>query len=183
MQDALMNCEEYLVRIMVGGLGGKEIVEKTDSTQWELLISYTGCPNISERVSYMLERATNEVLIAGWIGTPLIKQLRDLKSKGIDIKAITHKPSDARNEPFLQEVNKGYQELINIIGLENISTKQEMHGRAIIVDNKAIIGSMDTTSDSLTGPHIEFAIYTDDVDTVRKIRAYFKSIFTPLKTP
>ena len=54
---------------------------------------------------------------------------------------------------------------------------RSIEGRARIVDNKAIIGSIDLDSYSLTGPRIEFAVYTEDVEIVRKLRSYFKQKF------
>jgi phosphatidylserine/phosphatidylglycerophosphate/cardiolipin synthase-like enzyme len=80
-----------------------------------------------------------------------------------------------------KEKEKAFAELLAFIGKESISTKSEFHGRAIIVDNKAIIGSMDIDSYSLTGARIEFAVYTEDPEVVRKLRNYFNQTFSPLK--
>jgi len=181
VQDARLRCEVFLKEIFVGGLGGKEIVEKVEEGKWELLINDAKCQPITARIYEMLERATGEVLITGWIGTLLLEKIRELKSKGIDVKVITHSAKDAKGQPWAQEIERAYKELITLIGLENISSKPELHGRTIIVDNKAIVGSMDMNAYSLTGPHVEFAIYTEDVETVRQLRSYFKEMFVPLK--
>ena len=56
----------------------------------------------------------------------------------------------------------------------------ECHLRVLLVDNKALVGSMDFNAISLTGTHREFAIYTEIPEIVRSIRNYFDQIFTPL---
>lgn len=71
------------------------------------------------------------------------------------------------------------KESISIIEKDHISLKPEFHGRAIVVDNKALIGSMDLDSYSLTGTRIEFAAYTEDPKIVRSLRNYFNQIFIP----
>ena len=80
-----------------------------------------------------------------------------------------------------QEKEKAYQELISIIGPNNICTRRDFHGRAIIIDNKAFIGSMDLDSYSLTGPRNEIAIFTENPTIVRGIRNYFNENFIPMK--
>jgi hypothetical protein len=58
---------------------------------------------------------------------------------------------------------------------------RDFHGRAIVIDNKAFIRSMDLDSYSLTGPRIEFAIFTENPKIVRSIRKYFNASFSPAK--
>ena len=179
-QLAKQRCEEFLVDIFVGGLGGKEIAERREVSQWELLINDVDCRHATDRIYQMLEQATGEVLLMGWVGTDCLPKLKELKNKGVTIQAVTHKPSEMKS-PVPKDIGEGYTNLVKILGKTNVSTNRELHGRAIIVDNKALIGSMDMNAHSLSGEHREFAIYTEDVDTVRKIRAYFKKIFVPLK--
>jgi len=179
-QNARLRCEEFLVDIFVGGLGGKEIGEKREVSRWELLINDVDCRHITDRIYQMLEQATGEVSIMGWVGTDCLPKLRELKNKGITIQAVTHKPSEMK-APVPKDLQGGFTNLIKTLGKTNVSTNRELHGRAIIVDNKALIGSMDMNAHSLSGEHREFAVYTEDVDTVRKIRTYFKKIFVPLE--
>ena len=180
LQNARMRCEEFLVDIFVGGLGAKEIVERREINRWELLINDVDCRHITSRIYEMLEQATGEILLMGWVGTDCLPKLAELKSKGVTIQAVTHKPSEMKS-PVPKDIQQGYTNLIKMLGKTNVSTNRELHGRAIIIDNKALIGSMDVNAHSLSGEHREFAVYTEDVDTVRKIRAYFKKIFVPLK--
>ena len=180
LQNARMRCEEFLVDIFVGGLGAKEIVERREINRWELLINDVDCRHITSRIYEMLEQATGEILLMGWVGTDCLPKLAELKSKGVTIQAVTHKPSEMKS-PVPKDIQQGYTNLIKMLGKTNVSTNREPHGRAIIIDNKALIGSMDVNAHSLSGEHREFAVYTEDVDTVRKIRAYFKKIFVPLK--
>jgi len=179
LQDARLRCEEFLVDIFVGGLGGKEIAERREVTQWELLINDIDCHHITERVYQMLEQAVGEVSIMGWVGTDCLPKLKELRSKGVTIQAVTHKPSELKS-PVPKDIQEGYTNLVKILGKMNVSTNRQLHGRAIVVDNKALIGSMDLNAHSLSGEHKEFAVYTDDVDTVRKLRTYFREIFVPL---
>jgi phosphatidylserine/phosphatidylglycerophosphate/cardiolipin synthase-like enzyme len=116
----------------------------------------------------------------GWVGTDCLPKFKELKTAGITIRAVTHNPNE-RKAPVDPDIQKSYSELVDILGLENVSVNRLLHGRALIVDNKALIGSMDLNSDSLSGEHIEFAIYTEDVDVVRSLRAYFEKMFKPLK--
>jgi len=178
-QDARLQCEEFLVDIFVGGLGGKEIVERREVTRWELLINDIDCHHITERVYQMLEQAVGEVLIMGWVGTDCLPKLKELISKDVTIQAVTHKPSELKS-PVSKDIQEGYTNLVKILGKMNVSTNRQLHGRAIVVDNKALIGSMDLNAHSLSGEHKEFAVYTEDADTVRKLRTYFRKIFVPL---
>lgn len=181
IQDARLRCEEFLVDVFVGGLGAREIVKEAIGSKWELLTNDVNCQLITERIYEMLDQATGEVLLTGWMGTLLIKKLKQLRGKGIEIRIITHAAREAKGQPWAQEIHRAYRELKKVLGDENIVTRPELHGRTVIVDNKAIIGSMDLNAYSLTGPHIEFAVYTEDVDTVRRMRSYFKKMFTPLE--
>lgn len=180
LQNARLQCEEFLVDIFVGGLRGKEIIERREVSRWELLINDVDCHHVTERINQMFKEATGEVLLMGWVGTDCLPELRELTNKGVTIQAVAHKPSEMKS-PVPKDIQQGFTGLIKIVGKTNVSTNRELHGRAIIVDNKALIGSMDLNSHSLSGEHREFAVYTEDVDTVRKIRTYFKKIFTPLE--
>lgn len=179
-QNIRIRCEEFLDHIFIGGLGAKEISEETKITRWELLINDINNRQITERIYEMLRDATTCVLMMGWIGTDCLPKLNELKNAGVTIRAVTHKPGEFKASPP-KDIQKGYAELIKLIGLNNISVNPLLHGRALIVDNKALVGSMDLNAYSLSGQHVEFAIYTEDVDTVRRLRSYFESMFKPLK--
>ncbi len=180
LQDIKLRGEEFLDEIFVGGFGSKEIQEVKTETPWELLINDARNRQIQDRVYEMLKGATTSVFLIGWIGTDCIPKIKELKDAKITVKAITHKPAEFKS-PVSQELQKGYTELISLIGLSNVSTNPLLHGRALIVDNKALIGSMDFNAHSLSGEHIEFAIYTEDAVSVRKLRDYFETTFKPLK--
>jgi len=180
LQDIRLRCEEFLDEIFIGGLGSKEIEEVKKVTPWELLINDVHTRQIQDRVYEMLKGAITSVFLIGWIGTDCIPKIKELKDAKITVKAITHKPAEFKS-PVSQELQKGYTELISLIGLSNVSTNPLLHGRALIVDNKALIGSMDFNAHSLSGEHIEFAIYTEDAVSVRKLRDYFETTFKPLK--
>ena len=180
IQVAKHRCEQFLVDIFVGGLKGREIIERREVSRWELLINDVDCRDVTDRINQLLQQATGEVLLMGWVGTDCLPRLKELKSQGLTIQAVTHKPSEMK-APVPKDIQQGYANLIKLLGKANVSTNRELHGRALIVDNKALIGSMDLNSFSLSGEHREFAIYTEDIYTVRKIRVYFKKIFVPLK--
>lgn len=177
---ARQQCEEFLVDIFVGGLGGKEIIERKAVSPLELLINDVDYRQITDCINLMLQQATGEVLLMGWVGTDCLPKLKELKNQGVTIQAVTHKPSEMKAS-VPKDIQQGFTNLIKILGETNVSINRELHGRAIIVDNKTLIGSMDFNSFSLSGEHREFAVYTEDIDTVRKLRAYFKRIFVPLK--
>jgi len=180
LQNVRIESEEFLDHIFVGGLGAKEISEKVEVSRFELLINDVNNRQITERIYEMLRDATTCVLLMGWVGTDCLPKFKELKTAGITIRAVTHNPSE-RKAPVDPDIQKSYSELVDILGLENVSVNRSLHGRALIVDNKALIGSMDLNSDSLSGEHIEFAVYTEDVDVVRSLRAYFEKMFKPLK--
>lgn len=179
-QNVHIQCEEFLDHIFIGGLGAKEIPEKAEVNRWELLINDVNNRQITDRVYEMLRDATTHVLLMGWVGTDCLPKLKELKNAKVAIRSITHKPSESKS-PVPADIQKGYAELIDLIGLSNVSANSLLHGRALLVDNKALIGSMDFNSHSLSGEHIEFAIYTEDVHTVRSLRSYFENMFKPLK--
>lgn len=180
LQDIRLRGEEFLDEIFIGGLRAKEVQEQKEVSRYELLINDIHVRQIAEKVGEMLNGATTCVLLMGWVGTECLPKFKELKTAGITIRAVTHNPSE-RKAPVDPDIQKSYSELVNIIGLENVSVNRSLHGRALIVDNKALIGSMDLNSDSLSGEHIEFAVYTEDVDVVRSLRAYFEKMFKPLK--
>jgi len=179
-QDVRIQSEEFLDEVFIGGLGGKEIAQRKESVVWELMINDVSKHQVTGKIYEMLEDAASSVLLMGWVGTELIPKLKELKDVGVSIKAITHKPSE-RKAPVSGAIQKGYTELVKLVGLENVSVNPLLHGRAIIVDNKALVGSMDFNAHSLSGEHIEFAIYTEDVVVVRSLRTYFEKMFKPLK--
>ena len=182
IQDASIESSNFLDQVFIGGLGAEPVQEAPKIThKSEFLVNNANTREITERIESLLDEATGEVLICGWIGTYFIPKLIELKNKGVTIRFITHKPQEARNQPWRGEIEEAFKKLCSHIGLENICIDPTMHGRMIIVDNKALIGSMDLNAYSLTGPHTEFAIYTDDPEIVRKLRNLFYTKFKPLK--
>lgn len=186
IQDAYLTCERLVRFIFEGGLSSTLVTEeqrKVLEPETVLLVNDSFTRQITERIDVMMTNATGEILILGWVGTYFINKLREMKRKGIKIRVITHKPKELKKDrPLSQEISKGYKELIQIAGLEYISIRPDLHGRAIIVDSKALVGSMDLNSYSLGGSHIEFAVYTEDPEIVRRLRRHFDHMFVPLKT-
>jgi hypothetical protein len=180
LQDVRIQGEEFLDQIFIGGLRGKEIQEVKQVSRWELLFNDTHVRQITDRINEMLSKAATCVLFFGWFGTEFIPKFKELKEAGLTIRAITHKPAE-RKAPVPEEMQKGFAELAKLLGLDNVSVNPLVHGRAIIVDNKALVGSMDLNAFSLSGEHVEFAIYTEDPSTVRRLKAYFDQTFKPLK--
>jgi len=184
IQNACLESRRFLETIFESGLSAtlvSEEVKEISKPISKLLINSISSDQISRKIETMLNNATGEILIFAWIGTIHLKKLRELKEKGVKIRVITGKVKLIRQDPMRKEKELAMKELIQIIGKDHILIKPEFHGRSIIVDNKALIGSMDLDSYSLTGTRIEFATYTEDVETVRKLRNYFNQIFTPLK--
>ena len=184
IQDAALTCRRCMNDVFVSGLDATPISEQKIELPkkiTEFLINNVASRGITDKLNRLLENATTEILVFGWIGTFYLKKLEELKTKGINIKVITGEVKTIRRDPMRKEKERAIKNLIKIIGKENISIKPEFHGRAIVVDNKALIGSMDLDSYSLTGVRIEFATYTEDSETVRSLRNYFNRIFTPWK--
>lgn len=184
VQDAYISCQRFLRMIFIGGLSGTPLSERKTTLKQEsveFLINDISHRQITDKLEEMLNNATAEILIFGWMGTIFIKKLKELKEKGVKIRLITGNIRGIRQDEMRKEKEKAMDELISIIGKADISSKPESHGRAIIVDNKALIGSMDLDSYSMTGARIEFATFTEDPEIVRALRSYFGHIFTPLK--
>lgn len=183
IQNANLESLRFLDTVFIGALQAKPIREKSArSFGLKLLLNDTQTREIKDLIASLLNEATGEVLICGWIGTHFIPKLTKLANEGVKIRFITHQPSEAKNQPWRNEINKAFERLCSDIGKENICTDPNMHGRMIIVDNKALIGSMDLNAYSLTGAHSEFAIYTEDPGVIRKLRRIFNSKFKPLKS-
>ena len=184
LQNAYLVSKRFLKDTFEGGLSATLIAEEKKKIPKEtvmLLINDVSFRQITEKIHGLLDEATVQILVIGWIGTILLKKLRELKGKGLEVKVITGSVKSIRQDPMRKEKERAMKELISIIGKENISIKPEFHGRTIVVDNKALIGSMDLDSYSLTGARIEFALYTEDPEIVRSLRNYFTRIFTPWK--
>lgn len=187
IQDAYLTCKRFLENIFEGGLSATLVLEekKKDIShpKTQLIINDETSHQILEKIKEMLDQATCEVLFCGWVGTIILPRLRELKEKGIGIRIITHQSSELKGKPGKKEVERAFSELISIIGQENISRRPECHFRVLVVDNKALVGSMDLNSISLTGAHREIAIYTEDIEIVRTLRQYLNEIFIPLEKP
>lgn len=184
LQNAYLVSKTVLKDVFEGGLSATLIAEEKKKIPKETVTFLTNdvsIRQITEKINALLDEATGEILIIGWIGTILLKKLKELREKGVELKVITGSVKTIRQDPMRKEKGRAMKELVSTIGKENISIKPEFHGRIIVVDNKALVGSMDLDSYSLTGTRIEFAIYTEDPEIVRTLRNYFKRIFSPLK--
>jgi hypothetical protein len=184
IQDAVISCERFLKTIFVGGLGATSLSEKKiaiPKRQVEFLINDATHRQIHEKLEDMLDNAVTEILIFGYMGTIFVNKLQHLKQNGVRIKLITGSIKAIRQDVMRKEKETAMAELIKLIGNYNICSNPNFHGRALIVDNKALIGSMDLDSYSMTGARIEFATYTEDPEMVRALRMYFEQIFTPSK--
>lgn len=179
-QDSRLHCEDFLNEIFIGGLGGSEVQELRKVSSWLFLLNDSQSRQITAKVYEMLSEATTCVLLMGWIGTDCLPKLKELKDAKVTIRAITHSLSELKS-PVPREMQRGYSELVSLLGTSNVSVNPYLHGRGLIVDNKALVGSMDFNAHSLSGEHIEFAVYTEDIDTVRSLRSYFEAMFKPLK--
>lgn len=184
LQDAYISCERFIKTIFLGGLSGTPLSEKKTAFQKDsttVLINDVSNRQITEKLEDMLDNATGEILIFGYMGTIFLNRLRELKQKGVKIKLITGNIRAIRQDEMRKEKEKAIEELVSIIGKGNISSKSDFHGRAITIDNKALVGSMDLDSYSRTGARTEFAIYTENPEIVRTLRIYFERVFKPLK--
>ncbi|TET20321.1 hypothetical protein E3J74_03480 [Candidatus Bathyarchaeota archaeon] len=184
IQRAYLESKRFLEMIFESGLSATLISEekkKPPQTITQFLISDQTSHKILKKIEPMLDGATVEVLVCGWVGTLLLPKLRVLKEKGINIRIMTHKSTELKGKPGRQDVDRAHVELMSLLGGENISMNPECHFRVLVVDNKALVGSMDFNAISLTGTHREFAIYTEDPEIVRSIRNYFNQVFTPLE--
>jgi len=184
IQDAYLTCEGFLESTFEGGLSATLISEEKKEVPkptTQLLVNDQSLHQIFDKIKEMLKQATGEVLLCGWIGTLLLPTLKEMKQKGVSIRVITHKEGELKGQSGRQDVQRAYKELISMISKDNISIRPECHCRVVVVDNKALIGSMDINAISLTGSHRELAIYTEDPEIVRNLRKYFNQIFSPLK--
>jgi hypothetical protein len=184
MQNAYIESRRFLEIVFESGLSATLVKEQKKLPLLpitEFLLSDQTSRQILNRIETMLDQATGEVLICGWIGTLLLPKLRAIKEKGINIRIITHKSAELKGKPGRQDVARAHMELISLLGKDHISIHPECHFRVLVVNNKALLGSMDFNAISLTGTHREFAIYTEIPEIVRSIRNYLNQIFTPLE--
>ena len=184
IQSAFLECRRFLEIIFESALSATLVAEEKKLPPpviTQLLINDQASHQILNKIETMLDEATGEVLVCGWIGTLLLPKLRELKEKGINIRIITHKSAELKGKSGRRDVEKAHVELISLLGKEHISVSPECHFRVLVVDNKALVGSMDLNAISLTGTHREFAIYTEIPEIVRSIRNYFNQTFTPLE--
>ena len=184
MQNAYLECKRFLETIFESGLSARLISEEKrlpPQITTQFLINDEASHKILNKIKTMLDEATGEVLICGWVGTLLLPKLKELRESKINIRIITHKSGELKGKQGKQDVDRAYRELIPSLGKENISISPECHFRVLVVDNKALVGSMDFNATSLTGTHREFAIYTEIPEIVRSIRNYFNQVFAPLE--
>ena len=183
MQDAYLTCKRFLEMIFECGLSAALVTEEKREllrSTAQLLVNDQASHEILTKIREMLDQATGEVLLCGWIGTLLLPKLKEINQKGVNIRLITHKDTELKGKHGHRDVQTAFKELISMISEDNISIRPECHCRVVVVDNKALIGSMDINAISLTGSHRELAIYTEDPEIVRNLRKYFNGIFSPL---
>lgn len=183
IQDTFLTCKRFVETLFEGGLSATIISEEKKEPSKptaQLLVNDQTSRQIIGKIGEMLGQATGEVLLCGWIGTLLLPKLKEINQKGVNIRMITHKDTELKGKPGHRDVQTAFRELISMIGKDNISIRPECHCRVVVVDNKALIGSMDLNAISLTGSHRELAIYTEDPEIVRNLRKYFNGIFSPL---
>lgn len=182
VQDAIITCESFVEDIFTGLSATLTSEKRKESLKLtaQLLINDQVSHQILDKMEAMLDQATADVLLCGWMGTLLLPKLQEMKQKGVDIRVVTHKAKELKGKPGHQDVQRAFRELVSMLGKDNISIRPECHCRVVIVDNKALIGSMDLNAISLTGSHRELAIYTEDPEIVRNVRNYFNGIFSPL---
>ena len=184
IQNAYLTCKRFSETIFEDGLSASLVIEEKKEflkPTTQLLINDEISRQILNKIEKILDEATGEILFCGWMGTILLPKLKEMKAKGIDIRIITHKAIELKGKPGRQDVERASHELVSMIGKDHISIEPGCHCRVLIVDNKALIGSMDFNSISLAGTHREIAIYTEDPEIVRTLRNYFNEIFSPLK--
>ncbi len=183
MKISKYNCSLYLDELFIGKLNGtiiEEILKKR--FEYKLLINDSNRREITDEIDKLLDSATTEISICGWMGTHYLPKLTQLKNQGVRIRFVTRRPSEARGQSWKSEIEEARKNIISNFGLETLSDAHNVHGRTLIVDNKALIGSLDMNSASLTGAHTEFAILTDDPEMVRRMRGVFNSKFQPLSS-
>jgi hypothetical protein len=184
IQNAYLECKRFLEIIFESGLLATLVTEEKKipaEKNTQFLANDQSSHEILDKIETMLDQATGEILICAWIGTILLPKLKEAKQKGINIRIITHKAIELKGEQGRQDAERAYQELLLLIDKDHISIRPECHFRVLVVDDKALVGSMDLNATSLTGTHREFAIYTEIPEVVIRIRNYFNHIFTPLK--
>jgi len=183
IQAAFLSCRRLLESIFQSGLSATLLSEERKEQLRpvaQLLINDQHSRQIFDKIEEMFEHATGEILVCGWIGTLFISLLKKMKEKGISIRVVTHKAAQLKGQIGHQDIQRAYSELIPTIGKDHISIRPECHFRAVIVDDEALIGSMDLNAVSLTGTNRELAIFTDDPEIVRNLRDYFNRISSPL---
>lgn len=156
VQNAYLTCRRFLETIFEGGLSATLVTEerkKPLEPSTQLLINDQTSHGILSKIEKVLDEATSEVLFCGWVGTFLLPKLKEIKEKGLDIRIITHQSSELKGKPGKQDVERTFSELISMVGEDHISIRPECHCRVLVVDNKALIGSMDFNATSLTGTH------------------------------
>lgn len=184
IQNAYLGTKRFLETIFEYGLSAKLVTEEKkipSQVTTRVLVNDQASHQILNKIETMLDEATGEILVCGWVGTLLLPKLRELKEKGINIRIITHKSAELKGKSGRQDVEKAHVELMSLLGKEHISVSPECHFRVLVVDNKALVGSMDLNAISLTGTHKEIAIFTKYPEIVRTLRNYFNEIFSPLE--
>jgi len=184
IQTACLESKRFLEMIFESGLPATLVTEEKKlppQPVTQFLVNDQTSHHILDKIIAMLDQATGEVLICGWVGTILLPRLKVVKQKGINVRIMTHKSIELKGKQGKQDVERAHSELISLLGKENISMSPECHFRVLVVDNKALVGSMDFNAISLTGTHREFAIYTENPEIVRSVRKYFNQVFTPFE--
>ena len=88
MQDAYLTCKRFLRTIFESGLSATLVVEEKKEvfkSSTQLLINDQTSREILHKIENMLDQATGEVLICGWIGTILLPKLKEIWTKGVNI--------------------------------------------------------------------------------------------------
>lgn len=174
--EELENFEKRLENEIIPRIFTRSIIEaneKLSKIEHHLITNTPEEHQLTDKIRCLIDNAKCELLLAGWIDTEFLGELKKAKERGVEIKIITNTP--AKNSPKAAQI--AFPRLINRLGEENIGLNNSRHSRILVVDEEfCIIGSADFTTHSAK-TNFESAIFTNNPKLIDDAKTHFYEIW------
>jgi hypothetical protein len=174
IDDAKTLCTQFIKDTM-HILGADTIVEPKAKAEicpvenFEFLYNTPTESAINKKAHELIQIASKQILLAGWVDREFIGELENAKGRGLDVRLIT-KSTEGSNKLVREDFNR-----LKVLGKQNIKLNKRFHDRFLVCDNNCIIGSMYYTDASKT--RYESVVLTDNIAVIEKLKEHFERIW------
>lgn len=179
--EELENFEKRLENEIIPRIFTRSIIEaneKLSKIEHHLITNTPEEHQLTEKIKRLIDNAKRELLLAGWVDTEFLEEIKKAKERDVEIKIITKTP----DEKSPKAAKTAFPRLTNILGKENIGLNKTLHSRVLVVDDEfCMIGSADFTTHSAK-TNFESAIFTNNPKLIDDAKTHFYEIWNDSDT-